>query len=67
MMSHLSVVDDQLEEGVHQQDTIWQDAAAVQQHRLKTFKREKTSAAGNTRRGARLRRLSMTLTDRWWV
>lgn len=38
MMSHLSVVDHQLEEGVHQQDAIWQDAAAVQQNRLKTFK-----------------------------
>lgn len=53
-MSHLSVVDHQLEEGVHQQDAIRQDAAAVQQNRLKTFKLEKTSAAGNMRRGARL-------------
>lgn len=33
-MAHLSVVDNQLEEGVHQQDSIWQDAAAVQEHGL---------------------------------
>lgn len=41
MMSHLSVVDDQLEEGVHQQDAIWQDAAAVQQNRLKKIEKTK--------------------------
>lgn len=33
-LPHLSVVDNQLEESVHQQDSIWQDAAAVQEHRL---------------------------------
>lgn len=38
MSRHLSVVDDQLEEGVHQQDAIWQDAAAVQENGLKTYK-----------------------------
>ena len=32
--SHLSVVDDQLEEGVHEEDTVRQDAAAVQEHGL---------------------------------
>lgn len=31
---HLSVVDNQLEEGVHQQDLIGQDAAAVQENGL---------------------------------
>ena len=34
LFSHLSVVDDQLEEGVHEEDAVRQDAAAVQQHRL---------------------------------
>lgn len=33
-VSHLSVVDNQLEESVHQQDSIWQDTAAVQENRL---------------------------------
>lgn len=33
-LSHLSMEDNQLEEGVHQQDSIWQDAAAVQENRL---------------------------------
>ena len=28
-LSHLSMENNQLEEGVHQQDSIWQDAAAV--------------------------------------
>lgn len=32
--SHLSVVDDQLEERVHEEDPVWQDAAAVQEHGL---------------------------------
>lgn len=32
---YLSVVDQDLEEGVHQQNSVWQDAAAVQQNRLK--------------------------------
>lgn len=31
---HLSMVDNQLEEGVHQEDSIRQDAAAVQENRL---------------------------------
>ena len=31
---YLSMVDEDLEEGVHQQDSVGQDAAAVQQHRL---------------------------------
>lgn len=35
-MSHLSVVDHQLEESVHQQDAIWEDTAAVQENRLWT-------------------------------
>ena len=34
-VAYLSMVDKDLEEGVHQQDSVWQDAAAVQQHRLK--------------------------------
>ena len=31
---YLAVEDDQLEEGVHEQDAVRQDAAAVQEHRL---------------------------------
>lgn len=34
LLSYLSMVDNQLEEGVHQQDSIWQDTATVQEHRL---------------------------------
>lgn len=46
-MSHLSVVDDQLEEGVHQQDAIWQDAAAVQENRLKKHSSKKIISGGH--------------------
>jgi len=28
------MVDEDLEEGVHQEDSVWQDAATVQQHGL---------------------------------
>lgn len=34
--AYLSVVDENLEEGVHEQDPVRQDAATVQQHRLNT-------------------------------
>lgn len=34
LLSHLSMVDNQLEESVHEQDPVLQDAAAVQEDGL---------------------------------
>lgn len=49
--AYLSMVDDQLEESVHEQNSVWEDTATVQKHRLWQtdakihihFKREKAS------------------------
>lgn len=72
-MSHLSVVDNQLEEGVHQQDSIWQDAAAVQEHGLWRIQisTKKPLAVTKIRRGLILveRRLQWhegCEADLWW-
>jgi len=43
LVTDLAVVDDDVEEGVHQQDTIRQNTASIKQHRLNTTHKVKST------------------------
>lgn len=65
LIAYLSMVDENLEESVTQEDPVWFDAACIQQHRLETGG-ERTWGACSEEMHVKFRYIGLR-TDLWWT